>query len=139
MSTIDLPDRSALSTTYLENRFRMRPTGVVSKKDIGDRKMAYAIRSCNFREACKEPLLVYARPGETVLCNVTLCWSGAFIRAQGISRDFSPLSSRKSREARSRKITQCRVSLLSCDPVATLCNGKVPGRHDVKGKPVAIS
>jgi hypothetical protein len=27
---------------------------VVSKKDIGDRKMAFAISSCNFREACVE-------------------------------------------------------------------------------------
>lgn len=33
------------STTYLEKRLRIRPAGVVSKKDIGDRKMAKAIRS----------------------------------------------------------------------------------------------
>ena len=40
---------------YLENRFKMRPAGVVSKKLIGDLKMANAILSCNFREAfiCK--------------------------------------------------------------------------------------
>lgn len=37
--------------TYLENRFKMRPLGVVSKKLIGLRKMAYAILSCSFREA----------------------------------------------------------------------------------------
>lgn len=34
-----------LPTTYLEKRLRIRPAGVVSKKDIGDRKMANAIRS----------------------------------------------------------------------------------------------
>lgn len=37
--------------TYLENRLRMRPLGVVSKKVIGLLKMACAILSCNFREA----------------------------------------------------------------------------------------
>jgi len=39
-------------STYLENRFRIRPLGVVSKNDIGLRKMAYAILSCSFRDAC---------------------------------------------------------------------------------------
>lgn len=39
------------NSTYLEKRFRIRPVGVVSKKLIGDLKMAKAIRSCNFREA----------------------------------------------------------------------------------------
>lgn len=38
--------------TYLENRLRMRPAGVVSKKLIGERKIANAIRSCNFLLAC---------------------------------------------------------------------------------------
>ena len=38
--------------TNLENRLRIRPAGVVSKKLIGARKMACAILSCNFREAC---------------------------------------------------------------------------------------
>lgn len=33
----------------------MRPLGVVSKKLIGERKMAYAILSCNFRDACISP------------------------------------------------------------------------------------
>lgn len=37
--------------TYLENRLRIRPAGVVSKKLIGDLKMANAIRSCSLREA----------------------------------------------------------------------------------------
>lgn len=37
--------------TYLENRLRMRPDGVVSKKLMGERKMENAIRSCIFREA----------------------------------------------------------------------------------------
>lgn len=41
----------AARLTYLENRFNMRPLGVVSKKVIGDRKMANAILSCNLREA----------------------------------------------------------------------------------------
>ena len=40
--------------TYLEKRFRIRPMGVVSKKLIGERKIAYAIRSCNFLEAFGE-------------------------------------------------------------------------------------
>lgn len=38
--------------THLEKRLRIRPVGVVSKNDIGDRKMALAIFSCNFRDAC---------------------------------------------------------------------------------------
>ena len=38
-------------STYLENLFKMRPLGVVSKKFIGDRKMACAILSCSLREA----------------------------------------------------------------------------------------
>lgn len=37
--------------TYLENRFRILPAGVVSKKDMGDLKIAVAMRSCSFREA----------------------------------------------------------------------------------------
>lgn len=37
--------------TYLEKRLSMRPAGVVSKKFMGDRKMANAILSCNFRDA----------------------------------------------------------------------------------------
>ena len=41
--------------TYLENLFRMRPLGVVSKNVIGDLKMANAIRSCNLRDAYKTP------------------------------------------------------------------------------------
>lgn len=41
--------------TNLENLFRIRPLGVVSKKLIGDRKIANAILSCNFREACVIP------------------------------------------------------------------------------------
>jgi hypothetical protein len=31
----------------------MRPLGVVSKKTMGDRKIANAILSCNLREACR--------------------------------------------------------------------------------------
>ncbi len=31
----------------------MRPLGVVSKKIIGERKIANAILSCNLREACR--------------------------------------------------------------------------------------
>lgn len=42
----------AFDGTYLENRLRMRPAGVVSKKLIGERKMANAIRSCSLRLAC---------------------------------------------------------------------------------------
>lgn len=37
--------------TYLENRFRIRPAGVVSKKLMGERNMAKAILSCNLRAA----------------------------------------------------------------------------------------
>lgn len=46
-------DRAA-AMTYLENRLSMRPAGVVSKKLIGERKMANAIRSCSFRLASME-------------------------------------------------------------------------------------
>jgi hypothetical protein len=38
--------------THLVNLFRMRPAGVVSKKLIGDRKIANAILSCSLRDAC---------------------------------------------------------------------------------------
>ena len=41
-----------LKCAYLEKRLRIRPAGVVSKKLIGERKMAKAIRSCNLRLAC---------------------------------------------------------------------------------------
>jgi hypothetical protein len=34
----------------------MRPAGVVSKKLIGERKIAKAIRSCSFRLACSKPV-----------------------------------------------------------------------------------
>lgn len=37
--------------THLENLFRIRPAGVTSKKDIGDRKIAVAILSCSFLDA----------------------------------------------------------------------------------------
>ncbi len=39
-------------TTNLENLFRIRPAGVVSKKLIGALKTACAMRSCSLREAC---------------------------------------------------------------------------------------
>lgn len=39
------------SLTYLENLFRIRPVGVVSKKIIGDLNMAKAIRSCSLLNA----------------------------------------------------------------------------------------
>lgn len=42
---------SESTCTYLENRFRIRPTGVVSWKLIGDLKIATSILSCNLREA----------------------------------------------------------------------------------------
>lgn len=41
--------------TNLENLFRIRPLGVVSKKLIGDLKIANAILSWSFREACVNP------------------------------------------------------------------------------------
>lgn len=37
--------------TYLENRFKILPVGVISKKLMGDRKMAKAILSWSLREA----------------------------------------------------------------------------------------
>lgn len=40
--------------TNLEKRLSILPAGVVSKKLIGDRKIANAIRSCNFLEACPQ-------------------------------------------------------------------------------------
>jgi hypothetical protein len=42
--------------THLENLFKILPAGVTSKKDIGDLKMAVAILSCNFLDACNESL-----------------------------------------------------------------------------------
>lgn len=48
-----------VTVTYLENRFKIRPVGVVSKKLIGLRKIAYAMRSCSFRDACTS-LVSYA-------------------------------------------------------------------------------
>jgi hypothetical protein len=42
--------------THLENLFRILPAGVTSKNDIGDLKMAVAILSCNFLDACNCPL-----------------------------------------------------------------------------------
>jgi hypothetical protein len=41
----------ACRQTYLEKRFKIRPAGVVSKKDIGLRKIAKAMRSWSFRDA----------------------------------------------------------------------------------------
>jgi hypothetical protein len=44
-------NKNGLESAYLENLLRIRPAGVTSKNDIGDRKMAVAILSCNFRDA----------------------------------------------------------------------------------------
>jgi hypothetical protein len=38
--------------THLENLFRIRPAGVTSKNDMGDLKIAVAILSCSFLDAC---------------------------------------------------------------------------------------
>jgi len=43
--------RTQQEATYLEKRLRIRPLGVVSKNDMGLRKIAYAILSCSFRDA----------------------------------------------------------------------------------------
>lgn len=43
--------RDTIVEPYLENRFRILPVGVVSKKLMGDLKIACAILSCSFREA----------------------------------------------------------------------------------------
>lgn len=56
----------SLGQTYLENRLSMRPAGVVSKKVMGDRKMAKAMRSCSFLlawSACQPHDSFLARPG----------------------------------------------------------------------------
>jgi hypothetical protein len=50
-----------LGFPYLEKRLSTRPVGVVSKKLIGDRKMAKVIRSCNFREAYASHALALQR------------------------------------------------------------------------------
>jgi len=47
-----------VETTYLEKRLRIRPLGVVSKKLIGDLKMANAILSWSFLDACRSPASV---------------------------------------------------------------------------------
>lgn len=52
----ELPGQAKDGETNLENRLRIRPEGVVSKKLIGDRKIANAIRSCSFREAWIVPV-----------------------------------------------------------------------------------
>lgn len=44
--------------TNFEKRFKILPAGVVSKKLIGDRKIAFAILSCNFLEAYNVYILV---------------------------------------------------------------------------------
>ena len=43
---------SRITITHLENLFNILPAGVTSKNDIGDLKMAVAILSCSFLEAC---------------------------------------------------------------------------------------
>jgi hypothetical protein len=48
---ICLQEGEKMTSTYLEKRFNMRPAGVVSKKLIGERKIAKAILSWSFREA----------------------------------------------------------------------------------------
>lgn len=45
-----------LKVTHLENLFSIRPAGVMSKKDMGDRKIAVAILSCSFLDAYAGPL-----------------------------------------------------------------------------------
>lgn len=47
-ANLDMIDNDA----YLENRFKIRPDGVVSKKLIGERNMDVAIIWCSFRDAC---------------------------------------------------------------------------------------
>ena len=45
--------------TSLEKRFKMRPAGVVSKKDMGLRKIAIAIFWCKILAACRQMVLVF--------------------------------------------------------------------------------
>lgn len=57
MEKNSLNDRPIASSTLSrsdENRFKIRPTGVVSKKLIGERNMALAMPSCSLRDACIE-------------------------------------------------------------------------------------
>lgn len=42
---------SSIVYTSFEKRFRMRPSGVVSKNDIGDRMTLFIMASCSFLEA----------------------------------------------------------------------------------------
>ena len=60
---------------YLVNLFKIRPAGVVSKKIIGDLKMARAIRSCSLRDACghtKEPYISLRPEVPTVVCRILI-------------------------------------------------------------------
>ena len=42
---------SSMTYMSLEKRLRTRPSGVVSKKDMGDLRMFLSIRACRVREA----------------------------------------------------------------------------------------
>lgn len=64
---------------YLENRFNIRPLGVVSKKLIGDRNIANAIRSCNLRDACT-PAHQYELLPDRLACASTRQYNMQYIR-----------------------------------------------------------
>ena len=46
-----LCSQAIMMSTSLENRFIIRPIGVTSKNDIGDRKMLVSMYLCNVPEA----------------------------------------------------------------------------------------
>ncbi len=47
---------SSMIFTSFENLLRMRPTGVVSKKEMGERRMLLSMLSCRDLEASKVPM-----------------------------------------------------------------------------------
>lgn len=83
------------SSTHLENLFNMRPLGVVSKKFMGDRKIAWAILSCNLREACTHALACVPVRLATAEPNVD---AGRSMQLdESSSAQYAPRSSRISR------------------------------------------
>ena len=53
----------SIMLTSCENRFKMRPIGVVSKNDMGALSTAFSIVLCTIRDVCNKP---NARPRDRV-------------------------------------------------------------------------
>lgn len=93
---------------YLENLFRMRPLGVVSKKLMGDRKMAWAILSCNLRDACSPFTRVSHDPGPQMPAHRTRGKHASEMQQSKIGRGAS--AKLTSIEQKIHKIRVCRTT-----------------------------